>query len=82
MVSSQLQSKVQLSSSTLIDSDVPIYPMMLKIDDHLLDPYIDITENCRVDNKPPGKSKIFDAEKIIMGEELLNVEISYAQQLL
>ena len=65
---------------TLIDSDVPIDPLMLKIDDHLSDPYVDITESYNVDNEPPvKKQKIFDAEKIIMGEELLDVEINYAQ---
>ena len=83
MVSSQLQSEAQFSSSTPIDSDVPIDPPMLKIDDHLSDPSVDITESCSVDDEPPAKKhKIFDAEKIIMGEELSDVEINYAQRLL
>ena len=83
MVINQLQSEVQFSSSTPVDSDVPIDPLMLKIDDHLSDPYVDITESCSVDNKASAKKqKIFDPEKIIMGEELSDVEINYAQQLL
>ena len=83
MVSSQLQSEAQFSSSTPIDSDVPIDPPMLKIDDHLSDPSVDITESCGVDDEPPAKKhKIFDAEKIIMREELSDVEINYAQRLL
>ena len=83
MVSSQLQSKAQFSSSTPVDSDVPFDPPMLKIDDHLSDSSVDITESCSVDYKPPAKKqKIFDSEKIIMGEELSDVEINYAQQLL
>ena len=57
VVSSQLKSEAQFSSSTLVDSDVLIDPVMLKIDDHLSDPYVDITESCSVDNEPPAKSK-------------------------
>ena len=38
---------MQFSSYTPVDNDVPIDPLMLKIDDHLLDPYVDITESCR-----------------------------------
>ena len=60
---------MQFSSYTPVDNDVPIDPLMLKIDDHLLDPYVDITESCIVDNEPPAKKqRIFDAEKIIMGK--------------
>ena len=78
-----MQSEAQFSSSTPVDSDVPIDPPMLKIDDHLSDPSVDITESCSVDDEPPAKKqKIFDAEKIIMGEELSDVEINYAQRLL
>ena len=40
MVSSQLQSEAQFSSSTPVDSDVPIDPLMLKIVKHLSDPYV------------------------------------------
>ena len=83
VVSSQLQSEMQFSSSTPIDSDVLIDSLMLKIDDHLSNPYVGITESCSVDNETPAKKqKIFDAEKIIMREELSDVEISYAQWLL
>ena len=66
MVSSQLQNEAQFSSSTLVESDVLIDPPMLKIDDH----------------SSAKKQKIFDAEKIIMGEELSDVETNYAQNLL
>ena len=80
VVSSQLQSEVQFSCSTPVDSDVLIDPLMLKIDNHLSNPYVDITKSCSVDNEPPAKKlKILDAEKIIMREELSDVEISYAQ---
>ena len=30
---------------------------MLKIDDNLLNPYVDITESCGVDNEPPAKKE-------------------------
>ena len=44
-------------------------------------PCLDITAS--VDDEPPTKKrKIFDAEKIIIGEELSDVEINYAQRLL
>ena len=44
-------------------------------------PCLDITAS--VDDEPPTKKrKIFDAEKIIIGEELSDIEINYAQRLL
>ena len=45
------QSEDQSSSSTPVDSDVPIDPLapMLKIDDRLSDLSVDITESCNVD---------------------------------
>ena len=55
---------------------------MLKIDDHLSDLSVDIIESCSVDKPPAKKQKIFDAEKIFMGEELSDIEINYAQCLL
>ena len=78
------QSEDQSSSSTPIDSDIPIDPLasMLKIDDCISDLSVDITESCRVDEPLAKKQKIFDAEKIIMGEELSDIEINYAQRLL
>ena len=78
------QSEDQSSSSTPVDSDVPIDPPapMLKIDDRLSDLSVDIAESCSVDKPPAKKQKIFDAEKIIMGEELSDIEINYAQRLL
>ena len=65
------QSEDQSSSSTPIDSDVPIDSPapILKIDDCLSDLSVDITESCSVDEPPAKKQKIFDAKKIIMGEE-------------
>ena len=57
VVSSQLQSEVLFSSSTPVDSYVLIDPLMLKIGDHLSDPYVDITESCSIDNEPPAKAK-------------------------
>ena len=55
VVSSQLRSEVQFSCSTPVNSEVLIDPLMLKIDDHLSNPYVDITESCSVDNEPPAK---------------------------
>ena len=78
------QSEDQSSSSTPVDSDVPIDSPapMLKIEDRLSDLSVDITESCSVDEPPAKKQKIFDAEKIIMGEEFSDIEINYAQRLL
>jgi len=43
---------------------------------------IDLTEGCSVEEPPAKKQKTFDAEKIIIGEELSDAEINYAQRLL
>ena len=71
----QFHSEAQLSF-THANSDVPSDSPVFK---HLSDPCTDITAS--VDNEPPTKKhKIFDAEKIIIGEELSDIEINYAQR--
>ena len=61
MVDRQLQSEAQ-SSSTPINGDFSIDS-----------PYVDITAS--VDDEPPTKKrKNFDAEKIIIGEELSDID--------
>lgn len=72
--------EAQSSSSAPSHSDVPIdAPPMIKIEDDSSDLSVDIGA---VDEPPPKRHKVFDAEKIIMGEELSDIEINYAQQLL
>jgi len=39
-------------------------------------------ESCSVEEPPAKRQRIFDDEKIIMGEELSDAEIIYAQRLL
>ena len=54
---------------------------LLTVTFQLILPCVDITAS--VDDEPPTKKrKIFDAEKIIIGEELSDIEINYAQRLL
>lgn len=43
---------------------------------------VDLTECCSTDSLPAKKQKTFDIEKIIMGDELSDGEINYAQWLL
>ena len=45
-------------------------------------PTVDLTESCSTDSPPVKKQKTFDIEKIIMGDELSDGEIYYAQWLL
>ena len=71
-------SKARSSSSTSSDSGVVIDPLTL--DNELSS--IDLTEGCSVEEPPAKKQKTFDAEKIIIGEELSDAEINYAQRLL
>ena len=70
------QNEAQSLNSAPVDSDAHIDSPTISVDGS-----VDITESCTVDELP-AKKQIFDAEKIIMGEELSDIEINYAQQLL
>ena len=53
-----------------------------KAKDDVIEETVDLTKSCNIDSPPAKKQKCFDVEKVIMGEELTDFEINYAQRLL
>jgi len=45
-------------------------------------PSVDLTESCSTTSPPAQRLKVFDVERIIMGDELSDSEINHAQRLL
>lgn len=72
------------SSSSNVDDDLNMLTdrAVLNKENNVMELTVDLTENCSVDSPPAKKQKVFDVEKIIMGEELTDAEIHYAQRLL
>ena len=70
----------QISGSTAddINNDTTLIngERVEKAEDDVMEEIVHLTESCNIDSPPAKKQKRFDAEKVILGEELADSEIN------
>ena len=86
VASTGISKEAQMISSSVPCSDVKDHFAMAVVNDAIPKPEptptVDLTECCKTNSPPAKKQKTFDTEKIIMGDELSDGEMNYAQRLL